>query len=558
MKKFYLLLTPFLFTTFFSYSQWTVLNSGVTNTLRSTYFFNNDTGFVVGESLGPNSPILKTTDGGITWDNTINSGTTQALRAVTFIDENIGIIAGFNGLILRTDDGGTTWNTITSGTILPLRSISFPSHDTGYIGGGHGTILKTIDAGVTWTALTSGLDSDVINIRFANNDVGYAVSSGSNLTGFLIGRVIKTIDGGLTWSTVYYNSNDGLLGLAVPSENIAYAGGKNDLIVKTSDGGQSWTIADSGLTNHQIRAAFFLNENRGWFGCDIGDIFYTENGGATWTNQTVNANGIYGIYFPSTTTGYAVGASGSILKYYNCPTLPAISAINGTSDACEGTPTVYSIGSVAGADSYSWSAPLGSTYVVMDTSIIVTFGTNSGDVTVTAMNHCDTVSAAITVTVHSNPPIPTVTFTSGVLTSSSATTYQWFLNGNEIPGATNQDYTPTVDGTYSVTVTGDFGCSSTSAGFEVIGTGILNIYGDASMEVYPNPFVGSTVFSMFPSASIDQSKLIITDIKGRLVSRIDINPDHPKISWQSLPGIYIYQWVDKNGNLIMVGKLVAQ
>jgi hypothetical protein len=78
----------------------------------------------------------------------------------------------------------------------------------------------------------------------------------------------------------------------------------------------------------------------------------------------------------------------------------------------------------------------------------------------------------VTLTVNPLPPTPTVnaggptTFCAGgsvTLTSSSATGNQWLLDGNPIGGATNTTYNATLNGNYSVTVTGGNGCTATSA-----------------------------------------------------------------------------------------------
>src|SRR6185503_15875720 len=107
-----------------------------------------------------------------------------------------------------------------------------------------------IDAGITWSTLNSGIDSDIINIRFADNNTGYAVSCGAATSDFVKGYILKTVDGGATWSTVYYNGWDGLLGLAVPNSNRIYAGGKDDIILESYDGGSTWIVSDTGLINH--------------------------------------------------------------------------------------------------------------------------------------------------------------------------------------------------------------------------------------------------------------------------------------------------------------------
>lgn len=63
---------------------------------------------------------------------------------------------------------------------------------------------------------------------------------------------------------------------------------------------------------------------------------------------------------------------------------------------------------------------------------------------------CQVTSAA--------PAIPTITAIGNVLTSTSATTHQWFVDGVLIAGATSQSYAATQSGAYCVQVTDSNGC----------------------------------------------------------------------------------------------------
>jgi hypothetical protein len=89
-------------------------------------------------------------------------------------------------------------------------------------------------------------------------------------------------------------------------------------------------------------------------------------------------------------------------------------------------------------------------------------------VTVTAGNSCSATSSIATVTVNPIPATPAITpggpttFCAGgsvTLTSSSATGNQWSLNGNPIGSATNQTFSATATGSYTVIVTTS-GCVS--------------------------------------------------------------------------------------------------
>jgi photosystem II stability/assembly factor-like uncharacterized protein len=75
------------------------------------------------------------------------SGTTYSLKGISLPEVNTGIAVGARGAILRTTDGGSTWNTETSGTLNTLNGVSFTEANTGTVVGGWGTILRRTKEG---------------------------------------------------------------------------------------------------------------------------------------------------------------------------------------------------------------------------------------------------------------------------------------------------------------------------------------------------------------------------------------------------------------------------
>jgi hypothetical protein len=70
---------------------------------------------------------------------------------------------------------------------------------------------------------------------------------------------------------------------------------------------------------------------------------------------------------------------------------------------------------------------------------------------------------------------PIITTNGALLTSTSATTYQWNYNGQPIVTGVNQSYTATQNGTYTVTIIDSIGCPATSAPVIITGVGIQEI-----------------------------------------------------------------------------------
>jgi hypothetical protein len=75
--------------------------------------------------------------------------------------------------------------------------------------------------------------------------------------------------------------------------------------------------------------------------------------------------------------------------------------ITGATDLCFGATNTYSVAPVAGANTYEWHVPSDASivYTQGDTLVAVTFGSTSGNVTVTAGADCDTSIASLSVNI---------------------------------------------------------------------------------------------------------------------------------------------------------------
>jgi Arylsulfotransferase (ASST)/Secretion system C-terminal sorting domain len=90
------------------------------------------------------------------------------------------------------------------------------------------------------------------------------------------------------------------------------------------------------------------------------------------------------------------------------------------------------------------------------------------------------------------PSIPVISQNGTQLESTVDATYQWYFNGDLLPGETNQTITPTQSGIYLVRTTNTTSCSySYSKGFSFTITGLSQVeQAYANIGVYPNPSKG--------------------------------------------------------------------
>lgn len=67
--------------------------------------------------------------------------------------------------------------------------------------------------------------------------------------------------------------------------------------------------------NNSFKSCYFVNNDVGYISGELGIILKTSDGGITWSQLSIGtANSLFSIYFPKTETGYAVGSQGTILK----------------------------------------------------------------------------------------------------------------------------------------------------------------------------------------------------------------------------------------------------
>lgn len=541
-------------------AQWTQLTTtGTIAELRSAYFTNSQTGYVVGSD----SFVHKTTDAGASW-NAVVSVANDTLRSVFFTDDTTGYAVGAKGNIIKTTDAGNTWTLQVSNSSSLLRSVHFPTHETGYVAGGGGTVLKTTDGGASWVPQASGTIQDLISIRFLNADTGYVVSS---LSTFLSGLILKTVDGGNTWDTVYTYANGFLSVSLAGNDSVVYAVGGMGSVVKSTDAGQSWTIQTSGVaTNVNLRATWFHSPDTGYASGDLGTLIYTTDGGNLWVSQTfpgISGVGLLGLYFPMSDTGYAVGTAGTVIRYSKPCALPAEPGqITGGTTVCEGATINYTIQSVPGALSYTWSGPPGSTIIngQGDTLVTLLHGNTSGNISVTADNLCGaSVPHMLTIIVNPLPATPTITNNGTFLISSPASTYQWYFNNTAIPGADSVAFTPQQNGQYSVSITNSFGCTATSASITIINAGIASP-SVKPIRISPHPFTDHFTISFLETeAGNGLKQLIITDINGRLVKTLSFEGlTSQEIDASGFSkGIYFYE-LQINLSVYKRGKLIKQ
>jgi hypothetical protein len=142
------------------------------------------------------------------------------------------------------------------------------------------------------------------------------------------------------------------------------------------------------------------------------------------------------------------------------------------------------------------------------------------------------------------PPQPTISLSGSDLVSTNAVTYQWYLNGNLISGATSQTYTPSQNGIYVVRTTDVNGCVyAYSAGFNTSpSTGISSIMNTVSLHIYPNPSSGKINVA---TSGKENYNLSVTDATGKIMLEAK---NETSLDLSSFPqGVYLIRIITASG-----------
>jgi len=122
------------------------------------------------------------------------------------------------------------------------------------------------------------------------------------------GLVQRTTDGGETWDVAETGQTVRLNGLSFIDAQNGWAVGRQGTILRTTDAGETWSARQDSGTDVILRGVFFVNSNVGYAVGDSGTILKTTDGGETWSAQdSGGTRRLNDVFFTDENNGWAVG-----------------------------------------------------------------------------------------------------------------------------------------------------------------------------------------------------------------------------------------------------------
>ncbi len=284
--------------------------------------------------------LMKTTDGGATWEKRNGSTSTTLSDLSTFAsvivdprNSNRLIVGGQygdcnhgkewqGGGIYTSDDAGATWNARLSDAYV-TKIVQDPiDPNILWAGIAYAGVYKSSDNGNSWqlqTAVPVGYGRIEVAVAPSNGYYVYALYE--NVNGQP--EFWRTTNGGTSWAKMTSGNKacdgqcwyDMVVKVHPADPNIVFRGTIE--LYKSANGGKTWKTLTGhwGATQkvHQDTHALLLDPSNGntmYIGCD-GGIWKTANGGVSFTNlnSNVSATQFYDIGIHPTDNGIIVGGS---------------------------------------------------------------------------------------------------------------------------------------------------------------------------------------------------------------------------------------------------------
>jgi len=322
---------------------WSVQLSSADYKLISIKAVDANTAFVIGKNNSSGYPVvLKTTDGGTNWSGAVGNLPAVELYALEAQSASVAWVGDGNGNIYKTTNGGANWNLIYSFGAF-IDGIKLVGSNLVAVSDGNSTtvlqIVYSTDGGSTW------LSASVPNVSGMNYSYPNNMDVVGNIlfTGTSNGSLLKSTDGGKNWSAVSsalaYNYG---VSFADANNGITLNAAAYNNVWKSSNGGVNGTLELNVAPNaYSVQLLKTANPYIGWITGSYGLVLKTTDGGNSW-NQLYTGLGqeMYSLAFTSENNGWVITSEGSIVKYSLSSTSAAITSFTPSSGVIGSSVTI--------------------------------------------------------------------------------------------------------------------------------------------------------------------------------------------------------------------------
>ena len=181
----------------------------------------------------------------------------KMLTAVSFTSAQTGYAVGHDAIILKTGDGGITWQKVYENLELgvPLLDIWFTSEKEGIAVGAYGLAVKTGDSGNSWQIISGAIgNADELHLNAVTGNGKELFIAGER------GVFFRSDDRGRSWQSVNSGYNGSWFGLAESPDRQLWLFGLRGTVYQSNNRGQQWSAEFTGLKQTLFGATLLDNQ----------------------------------------------------------------------------------------------------------------------------------------------------------------------------------------------------------------------------------------------------------------------------------------------------------
>jgi photosystem II stability/assembly factor-like uncharacterized protein len=291
--------------------QWIEQSTNTTVELNNVHFRDARNGIATGGNTWYKGTLLKTTDGGTTWQTIDTSSKLQTFFGMNVSAEGSIFALSFNGYLYRMRPQDTHFSEMRHTVWHTWRDVAFWQDKSGIIVGGQGWQdgrIARLDEHFNVIQLDT-FKQELSSVCFSDDSTAHAVGYGT---------MLRSTNRGKTWVRNPLK-NDFYRAICFPNTQIGYTVGSSGTIAKTTDGGISWNkLRDGdavGTSNKPFLNVFFVDVNRGYIVGENGLFWRTLNGGTDWQIVEGFPKRDFHSIFVRNGEGWIAGADGTMIHF---------------------------------------------------------------------------------------------------------------------------------------------------------------------------------------------------------------------------------------------------
>jgi photosystem II stability/assembly factor-like uncharacterized protein len=285
-------------------------------------------------AVGERGIVLLSDDDAVTWRQA-QVPVSVTLTGVQFVNERLGWAIGHLGVVLHTDDGGATWirqldglqaaaialqaaqeaaaadpadaerelaaaqYLVDDGPDKPLLDLYFHNERTGFVVGAYNLAFRTDDGGSTWKSWMGHIANPRGMHLYAIEPVGGHIYLAGEQ-----GLLLRSSDGGESFTPVASPSKGTFFGLVAGANGELLVYGLRGRAFWSGDAGAGWTEVNTG-TRTSISAGARLADGRVLIASQVGELVQSRDNGRSFEPVTHSD--------PLPVTGLAQSANGGLV-----------------------------------------------------------------------------------------------------------------------------------------------------------------------------------------------------------------------------------------------------